>query len=60
MAVFGSYCPQFWGPGVNYKAHDTQYSFERHDQKLVIFTFYGRFCELLSIVLGFWGDLHKI
>jgi hypothetical protein len=39
MAVFESYCPQFWGPGVIYNAHDTQYSFERHDQKLIIFTF---------------------
>jgi hypothetical protein len=39
MAVFGSYYPQFWGPGVIYKAHDTQDSFERHDQKLVVFTY---------------------
>jgi hypothetical protein len=39
-----------------YMAHDTQYIFERHDQKLVVFTFLGRFRELLSTVLGFWGD----
>jgi hypothetical protein len=39
-----------------YIAHDTQYMFERHDQKLVIFTFSGHFRELLSTVLGFWGD----
>jgi hypothetical protein len=37
-------------------ARDTEYMFERHDQKLVIFTFSGRFRELLSTVLGFWGD----
>jgi hypothetical protein len=29
-----------------YMAHETQYMFERHDQKLVIFTFSGRFREL--------------
>jgi hypothetical protein len=23
MAIFVSYCPQFWGAGVIYKAHDT-------------------------------------
>jgi hypothetical protein len=27
-------------------AHDTQYMFERHHQKLVVFTFLGHFCEL--------------
>jgi hypothetical protein len=39
MAVFVSYCPQFWGPGVIYQAHDTRYIFERHDQELIVFTF---------------------
>jgi hypothetical protein len=28
MAVFMSNFPQFWGSGVNFKAHDTQYIFE--------------------------------
>jgi hypothetical protein len=46
MAVFVSYCPQFWGSGGIYVAHDTQYMFERHDQKLVVFTFSSRFREL--------------
>jgi hypothetical protein len=46
MAVFVSYCPLFWGSGGIYMAHDTQYMFEWHHQKLVIFTFSGRFCEL--------------
>jgi hypothetical protein len=36
MAVFVIYCPQFWGSRVIYKAHDTQYIFERHDQKIVL------------------------
>jgi hypothetical protein len=39
MGVFVSYCPQFWGSGVIYKVHDTQYMFERYDQKLVVFAF---------------------
>jgi hypothetical protein len=39
MAIFVSYCPQFWGFGAIYKAHDTQYMFERHDQKLAVFVF---------------------
>jgi hypothetical protein len=47
-----SYCPQFCGSGVIDKVHDTQYMFERHDQKLVIFAFQGYFRELLPIVLG--------
>jgi hypothetical protein len=56
MDVFVSYCPQFLGSGAIYKAHDTQSMFERHDQKLIVFTFLGHLCELLSTVLGFWGD----
>jgi hypothetical protein len=51
-AVFMSYCPQFWGSGVIDRVHDTQYMFERHDQKLIVFAFQGRFCELLPIILG--------
>jgi hypothetical protein len=39
MAVFVSYCPQFWGSGAIYKANDTQYMFERHDQNLIVFVF---------------------
>jgi hypothetical protein len=39
MAIFVSYCPQFWSFGVIYKAHDTQYMFERHDKKLIVFAF---------------------
>ena len=32
--------------------------FERYDQKLVVFVFYGRFHELLPRVLRFQDDLH--
>jgi hypothetical protein len=38
---------------VIYKAHDTQYMFERHDQKLIVFCVYGHFRDLLPTVLGF-------
>jgi hypothetical protein len=31
-----SHCFGFWGI---YMAHDTQYKFERHDQKLIVFAF---------------------
>jgi hypothetical protein len=51
-----SYCLQFWVSVVIYKAHDTQSMSERHDQKLIVFTFLGHFRDLLSIVLGFGGD----
>jgi hypothetical protein len=44
---------QFVFMGGIYMAHDTQYMFKRHDQKLVIFTFLSRFHELLPTVLGF-------
>jgi hypothetical protein len=39
LAIFVSYCPQFWGSGVIYKAHETEYIFETRDQKLIIFAF---------------------
>jgi hypothetical protein len=39
MAVFVSYCPQFWGSELIYKAHDTQYMFERRDEKLIVSVF---------------------
>jgi hypothetical protein len=39
MAIFVSYYPHFRGAGVIYKAHDTQYLFGRHNQKLVVFEF---------------------
>jgi hypothetical protein len=34
LAAFVSYCPQSWVFVVIYKAHDTKYMFERHDQNL--------------------------
>jgi hypothetical protein len=53
MAVFVSYCPQFWGSAAIYMAHDM---FERHDQNSSFLRFW-LFHELLPTVLGFWGDL---
>jgi hypothetical protein len=60
MAIFVSYCPLFWGLGLIYKVNDTQYMFERHDQKLIVFAFYGRFREVLPTILGFREDLQGI
>jgi hypothetical protein len=54
MAIF---VPTILGLWWDLHACDTQYMFERHDQKLVIFTFLGRFHELLPTILGFRGDL---
>jgi hypothetical protein len=53
-AVFMSYCPLFWGSGVIYKVHDTQYMFERHDQKLVILCFKA---ILMSYCPQVWGSV---
>jgi hypothetical protein len=39
LAIFVSYRSQFWGFRVIYKAEDTLYMFERHDQKLIGFAF---------------------
>jgi hypothetical protein len=50
MAIFVSYCPQFWGSGVIYKAHDTQYMF---DQKLIVLAFTAIF---VSYCPQFWGS----
>jgi hypothetical protein len=47
-AIFMSYCPQFWGSEVIYKAHDTQYIFDRHDQNLIIFAFSAIFMSYCS------------
>jgi hypothetical protein len=58
MAVFVSSCSQF-GSGIIYKLHDSWYMFERNDQKLIIFMFYWRIHELLSIGLGFRCDFTR-
>jgi hypothetical protein len=52
MAVFVSYCPQFWGGGVIYKTHDTLYMFERHDQKLFVVAFMAIFVSYCPRFLG--------
>jgi len=53
MDVFMSYSPQFWGSIEICMALKTRYKFESYHQKLFVFTFYGRFQDVLSIVLGF-------
>jgi hypothetical protein len=53
MAIFMSYCPQFGGSGVIYKAHDTLYMFERHDKKIVIFAFMAVF---VSYCQQYWDS----
>src|SRR3954465_6421596 len=52
IAVFMSYCPQFWGYQAIYNDLKTQYMFESYEQKLVVFVFYGHFHELLPTVWG--------
>jgi hypothetical protein len=53
-AVFISYCRQFWGSGVIYKVHDTQYMFERHDQNSLFLHFR---VVLVSYFPLFWGSV---
>jgi hypothetical protein len=36
------------------------YMFERYEQKLVVFVFYGRFHELLPIVFGLKGEFNDL
>jgi hypothetical protein len=57
MDVFMSYFPQFWDCWAIYEVRDTQYMFERCQQKLVVFACYCRFHEQFPTVLGFRGDL---
>jgi hypothetical protein len=54
-----SYCPQFWVFGVIFKAHDTWYLFDRHDQKLVVFAFMAIFVSYCPL-FGVLGDLHGL
>ena len=57
MAVFMSYCPQFWGSRAIYNNLKTRYMLERYDPKLVIFVFFGHFHELFPIVFGSQAEL---
>jgi hypothetical protein len=50
---FVSYCPQFWGDGLNYKEYDSLYILERNGKKKrVIFAFMAVF---VSYCAQFWG-----
>jgi len=53
MAIFMSYFLEFLRSKRICMVWQTHYMFGRYDQKLVVFTFYGRFHELLPIVFGF-------
>ena len=46
LAVFMSYCPQFWGYKAIYNDLKTRYMFESYDQKLVVFVFMAIFMRL--------------
>ena len=50
LAVFMSYCPQFWGSRAIYNNLKTRYMFESYDQKLVVFVFMAIF---MSYILEF-------
>jgi hypothetical protein len=54
-AIFLSYWPLFWGSVEIYKEYDSLCILESHAKTLVIFCVYGRYCELLPIVLGLPG-----
>jgi hypothetical protein len=56
MAVFMSYCPQFWGSGW-FTRSMTLSTCLRGMTKTRRFCVYGRICELLPTILGFRGDL---
>jgi hypothetical protein len=51
-ARFFSYCPWFGGSETIYKACDTQYMFERHDQKYVDFVSMTIFVSYCPQFLG--------
>src|SRR3954464_9189607 len=53
MAIFMSYCPQFW-------SSRTIYMFERYEQRVFVFASYGRFHVLCPTVLGFQDDFHVL
>jgi hypothetical protein len=55
IAVFMSYCPQFLGCGVIYKAHGTQFIFERRAKNSSFLHFRAVFMSLT--VLGIRSDL---
>src|SRR4051812_3515215 len=59
LVIFMSYCPLFWGSRRICMPRKNPNMFERYDQKIVVFTFYCHFHELLPKVLGLQGDLQQ-
>src|SRR3954464_14091760 len=56
MAVFMSYCPQFWGYRAIYNDFKTRYMFESYAEKLVFFVFMAIFmsyCPRFLVPIGF-------
>jgi hypothetical protein len=57
-AIFMSYCSQFWVFGVIFKAHDTWYLFDEHDQKFVVFAFMA-FFRAIALCFGVCEVIYK-
>src|SRR3954467_3913604 len=60
MVIFMSYCPRFLGSRRICIPRKNRYMFDRYDQKLFVFAFYGRFHEILPIVwdsMAIYNDL---
>src|SRR3954471_13859806 len=56
MAVFMSYCLQFWGSRGFYNRPKTRYMFESYDQKLVDFHVLRTFSRAIAHCFGaLWG-----
>ena len=53
--LFCALCPFSWAIANSFRGSRVIYMFERYEQKLVFFAFYGHFHELLPIILGVPG-----
>ena len=60
MAVFMSYCPQFWGSRVIYNDPKTRYMFESYDQKLIVFHVLWLFSGAIAHCFGALGGFTTI
>ena len=59
MAVFMSYCPQFWGSRVIYNDPKTRYMFESYDQKRVVFHVLWPFSWAIAHYFGALGGIYN-
>ena len=60
MAIFMSYCPQFWGSRVIYNDPKTRYMSESYDQKLVVFHVLWPFSWAIAHFFGALGGFTAI